>query len=128
MENLFWFYINKFFENCFWNKFWDYVCQVGLKIVYFVLFFFYVYCCKDMFYWVKNIVFGILGYFFLFIDVVFDFMFIIGYIDDIGVFVFGFVIIVVYVNQEVKEKVKGQFYCWFGVYDEDELVEVDVKL
>jgi uncharacterized membrane protein YkvA (DUF1232 family) len=128
MENPFRSYIGKFSENRFWNKLRNYARQAGLKTVYAALLLFYAYRRKDTPYWAKNIVLGTLGYFLSPIDAVPDLTPIIGYTDDIGVLAFGLVTIAAYVNQEVKEKAKGQLHRWFGTYDEDELAEVDAKL
>lgn len=82
---------------------------------------YYVYCRKEIFVWVWSVVFGVLGYFLVFIDFIFDLILFLGYIDDMGVLVFGLVIIVGYINEDVKVKVCIKFYLWFGVKGEVEI-------
>lgn len=128
MKNPFRSYIDKFSENQFWNKLKFFARQAGLKTVYSALLLFYAYRRSDTPLWAKNIVLGTLGYFLSPIDAVPDLTPVLGYTDDIGVLAFGLVTIAAYVDQEVRQRARGQLHRWFGDYDEEDLAEVDAKI
>ena len=119
---------NLFSEEGLWAKLKNYARQAGVKVVYTVLLLFYAYRRKDTPAWAKNIILGALGYFLAPIDAIPDLSPIIGYTDDIGVLSFGLVTIAAYVNQEVRDKAKGQLSKWFGEIDASDLAEVDEQL
>ena len=128
MKNTLRSYIDKFSENQFWNKLKFFARQAGLKTVYSALLLFYAYRRSDTPLWAKNIVLGTLSYFLSPIDAVPDLTPVLGYTDDIGVLAFGLVTIAAYVDQEVRQRARGQLHRWFGDYDEEDLAEVDAKI
>ena len=121
-------YIPSFSEDGFWAKIKKFAKNAGVKTIYTALLLFFAFKRKDTPAWAKNIILGTLGYFLAPIDAIPDLTPILGYTDDIGVLSFGLVTIACYVNQEVKDKAKGQLGKWFGTYDDAVVIEVDEKL
>lgn len=117
-----------FSEGKFWSKLGDYAKRSGIKLVYSALLLFYAYQRKETPSWAKRIVLGALGYLLMPIDLLPDLTPFLGLTDDIGILSFGLVTISAFVNEEVREKARGQLDRWFDQIDPKELDEVDKQL
>lgn len=106
--------VQYYFDLCFWQKMKKYGCKVGFEIVYLVLKLYYVVCDLKIFKWVCLCIYVVLGYFVLFLDVLFDFVFLVGYFDDLILLVFVVVIVVFYIIDDVKVWVYEKMQIWFG--------------
>lgn len=85
-------------DDGFWDKCKKYVVIVGKEVMELVFKMYYFVRDLDMFIWVKSFIYVLLGYFIVFIDVIFDLIFVMGFIDDYGVLIFVVGIVVVYIK------------------------------
>ncbi len=69
--------------------------------------------------WAKNVIYGALGYFILPLDVIPDFLPIIGFVDDYVVLVLARRTVAKYITDEMKNKAKDKVNEWFGEEKED---------
>ena len=121
-------YALMFSEQNLWKKITRFAKQAGIQTIYVSLLLYYAFKRKETPRWAKNIVIGVLGYFWAPIDAIPDLTPLIGYTDDIGVLTFGLVTIAAYVNKEVRDNAKTKLTNWFGDYDTKLLKEVEDKL
>lgn len=128
MKKLFEQYKDKFSELKLWHLLKNAAKRLGTKAVYSALLLFYAYKRKDTPAWAKRIVIGTLGYLLAPIDAIPDLSPFIGFTDDIGILSLGVVAIAGFINQDVKDKAKGQLEKWFGPVDQQDIEEVDAQL
>lgn len=102
--------------------------SLGQKVVYMVLLLYNAFRHDDTPAWAKNIIIGALGYFLSPFDAIPDLSPFLGYTDDLGIMSFGLVAIACYINDEVRDKAKGQLKNFFGTIDEDMVAEVNKAL
>jgi uncharacterized membrane protein YkvA (DUF1232 family) len=121
-------YAKYFSEGKFWSRLGDFAKRSGIKLVYTALLLFHAYQRKETPAWAKRIVLGALGYLLLPIDLLPDLTPFLGLTDDIGILSFGLVTISAFVNEEVRDKARGQLSKWFDEIDPKELDEVDKQL
>jgi uncharacterized membrane protein YkvA (DUF1232 family) len=117
-----------FSESGFWQKISGAASRVGQRSVYTALLMFYAFRRKETPLWAKNIILGTLGYLLAPIDAIPDMTPLLGYTDDLGVLAFGLVAVASYVDEEVREKARGEMGRWFGELHLETLEEVDKKL
>lgn len=113
-------YSNNYSEGNFLNK----ICRFGKKIgktgVYYGLILYYVLQKDDIPKKDRLLVMAALGYFILPLDLVPDFIPILGFTDDIGALVFALGKIAIYIDKETKEKAKKKLNDWFSLSKEEE--------
>lgn len=91
--------------------------NLGKRMVYMLLLFFYAFKRKDTPAWARNIIMGSLAYFLAPLDGVPDLTPFLGYTDDMGVLSFGLVAIAAYINDEVKINARKSLKNIFGDLD-----------
>ena len=76
----------------------------------------------------KSIIIGGLGYFILPIDIIPDFIPVVGFSDDLTALISVLIAVALYVDEDIKLKAKSKLKDWFGDFDHKELEDVDNKL
>ncbi|AHM57237.1 hypothetical protein EAL2_c19560 [Peptoclostridium acidaminophilum DSM 3953] len=99
--------------------------MAGIKVIYVALLLYYALQKPTIPAWAKTMIIGTLGYFIFPVDLIPDFMPIVGYTDDFAALMAALLAVTMYIDEEVKKKAKAKLHDWFGAYDEDELSEVD---
>lgn len=117
-----------FSEESLWKKIKNYSKSAGTTVVYGVLLLYYIMNDKKVSVKTKLIIAAALGYFILPTDAIFDFTPIIGYSDDLGVLLFALSQVSANITPEIKEKARKKLRDWFGVINEDELLELENKI
>lgn len=101
---------------------------MSTPLLYSALLMFYAFRRNDTPAWAKRIIFGALVYLISPIDAIPDLSPIIGYTDDLGVLMYGLVMIAAYINHEVRSSARQTLHAWIGPTDESLLVRIDQLL
>lgn len=117
-------YSKHFDEDSFFNKILTYGKSAGVKVVFAALLLFYAVKSDKMPMKDKAIVFGALGYFILPIDLIPDFIPLIGYGDDFAVLFATVRMISGYIDAQVINDSRSKLSEWFGEIDPSELEPV----
>jgi uncharacterized membrane protein YkvA (DUF1232 family) len=117
-----------FSEQSFLKKIGDYFRQAGIKTVYAALLLFYAFKRKETPRWAKNIILGVLGYFLAPLDFLPDLTPLLGYTDDLGVLLFGLTAVAFYIDEDVRLKAGNKLHDWFGLYNPQELADIEGKI
>lgn len=100
----------------------------GMKVVYPALLLQYLMKSEDVSLKTKLIISAALGYFILPVDFIPDFAPLIGFADDLGVFLLILRQMTTSVTPEIKLKAREHLQKWFGETDEAELDEFEMEL
>jgi len=114
-----------FSEERFWNKLKKFAKKAGSSVVYAVLLLYYTLQKPTVPARSKAIIIGALGYFILPFDLIPDLAIGVGYTDDLGALGVALLQVVMYIDDEVKQKAKEKLKNWFGDADTS---EIDKKL
>ena len=115
-------YKESFNEKSFWNKIKDFGKKIGIKPLYASLILYY--AIPKVSFVDKAIIIGSLGYFISPIDVIPDFIPIIGLTDDVAVLMWAFYKIksnAKNIDDEVKEKAKSKIKAFFNNITDEEI-------
>lgn len=115
-------YEKKFSEDGFWNKIKKNAAQIGVKIIYQALQLYYVTKQPNCPTKVKVGIYGVLGYLISPIDVISDFIPLMGYTDDASVIAAAIVLAQLYITDEVRLQAKEKIRDILGDEYADELV------
>jgi uncharacterized membrane protein YkvA (DUF1232 family) len=107
-------YQRHYSEESFWAKLGKSAKRVGLAAVEQALRLFYVIKAPGAPKWAKGVAVGALGYLILPIDLIPDFIPVIGFTDDAAAIAAALVTLEVYVTQEIKDAAKRKLGEWFG--------------
>lgn len=107
-------YTKYFNPEDFWDKIKEYAKIVGCEGIRTSLRLFYALDNPDMPKHIKGIIWGALGYFILPIDIIPDFIPMVGYTDDIGILAAAVGMASLYITADVKEKADEKLRDWFG--------------
>ena len=102
--------------------------HISSSLLYGALLMYYAFKRKGTPAWAKRIVIGAFVYLFSPIDAIPDLAPILGYTDDMGVMLYGLVLIAAYINQEVREAARNKLESWIGPVDQNVLRSIDEKL
>jgi len=102
--------------------------KAGKKIIYAALLLYYTLQKDNVPVKVKAVIIGALGYFIAPLDVIPDFLPLMGYTDDFGALMIALATVSMYIDNEVKGKARTQLESWFGPGNEDDINEIDTKL
>ena len=102
--------------------------KAGKKLVYAVLLLYYTLQKDNVPLRAKAVIVGALGYFIAPLDVIPDFLPIIGYTDDFGALMIALATVSMYIDHEVKRKALIQLEAWLGQVSEKDIAEVNTKL
>jgi uncharacterized membrane protein YkvA (DUF1232 family) len=101
---------------------------ISSSLLYASLLMYYAFIRKETPFWAKRIVMGVFVYLFSPIDAIPDLSPIIGYTDDMGVMLYGLVLIAAYINADVRQSARGTLEKWIGPVDQETLRQVDARL
>lgn len=105
-------YKDEYSEESFWDKVKNVAKKAGRKVIVTALTLYYCMKDQDTPYWAKGAIIGMLGYFIMPIDIIPDIL-PGGYVDDLGVFIYGMTAITAYIKQEHKDMAKEKASEWF---------------
>ena len=113
----------KFFsDSYFWKKLQKKVKKIGMKVTYAALLCYYVLKSPDVSRKDKAKIYGALGYFILPLDLIPDYVPMMGYTDDLSALLYCLHSIWKNITLEIERQAREQLYRWFGTIDENEIV------
>lgn len=101
-------------EKSFWAKITKHYKKAGIKLMEIALSLYYSLRDDETPSWAKSIILGALGYFIFPIDMLPDFVPIVGFSDDIVAMSVAFATVAIYVKQEHKIKAKQKIISFFN--------------
>lgn len=111
-------------EDGLWEKMSSVAKTAGVKVIYMSLLLFYTVISPHTSIMYRSIIFGALGYFILPIDLVPDFLPVIGYTDDIAALAAAISSVSASITPTIRTKAKKQLHQWFDDFDEDEIADI----
>jgi uncharacterized membrane protein YkvA (DUF1232 family) len=126
MENNLEDYKTEYSDKKFWQKVGSVAKKAGIKVIYVALLLYYVLKDPNVSTFDKAKVYGALGYFILPIDLIPDFIPVVGYTDDLAALVWATQAVWKNITPEMKTKAKNQLHEWFGDFD-SEALDKDIK-
>lgn len=117
-------YQSNYSESGLWKKVKSVAKKAGIKTIYMVLFLHYVLKSPDVPLEDKAKIYGALGYFILPIDLIPDFIPVVGYSDDVAALAFALHAVWKNVTPEIKEQAQRKLREWFGSFDPYELENI----
>ena len=110
-------------DSSFWNKVLSMAKKAGLKLIYVALLLYYTLQSRNVSTKDKAIIYGALGYFILPIDIIPDYIPIIGYTDDMSILIYAYNRIKSNIDDNIREKAKHKLNSIFGSYDKTQIEE-----
>ena len=114
-------YQSNYSESGLWKKVKSVAKKAGIKTIYMVLLLHYVLKSPDVPLKDKAKIYGALGYFILPIDLIPDFIPIVGYSDDVTALAFALHAVWKNVTPEMKQQAQRKLKEWFGYFEPYEL-------
>lgn len=121
-------YKKHYSEDGFWDKLLHYGKKAGVQVAYAALVLYYTAKQPSTPAHAKATVFGALGYFIAPLDIIPDFVPVIGYADDLSVIIGALIIIVTHINDESKQQARTKIVDWFGENALAETEKIDKKI
>ena len=106
-------YQENYDESSFWDKILKFAKKAGIEVIYLALLLYYTLCSNTLSLKDKAIVYGALGYFILPIDLIPDYIPVIGLSDDFGVLIHAYNIIKDNINDDIRGKAKKKLSSLF---------------
>ena len=106
-------YQENYDESSFWDKILKFAKRAGIEVIYLALLLYYTLCSNTLSLKDKAIVYGALGYFILPIDLIPDYIPVIGLSDDFGVLIHAYNIIKDNINDDIRGKAKKKLSSLF---------------
>ena len=116
-------YEQHYSESSFWNKILSMAKKAGLKLIYLALLLYYTLESRNVSKTDKAIIIGALGYFILPLDIIPDYIPIIGYTDDMTILIYAYNRVKSNINDHIREKAKNKLNSIFGEYNSQEIAE-----
>ena len=113
-------YAKEYNEEKFWGKIKNVAKKAGIKVIYYALLLFYALKSDNVTMAEKALIIAALGYFILPLDLIPDFIPIVGYGDDAAV-LYGLIQKLDCIDERVQAQAKSKLKEWFGNYDESKL-------
>ena len=107
-------YVSEFSPEKLWEKIKGHAKKVGCEGIRSALRLFYALDNPSMPLKTKMVIYGALGYFISPIDVIPDFIPVVGFTDDIGVLAAAVVMAASYIDAEARAKADAKLANWFG--------------
>ena len=104
------------------------VRHVSAPLLYAALLMYYAFRRSDTPAWAKRIVMGAFVYLFSPVDAIPDLSPFIGYTDDLGVLMYGLVMIAAYISEDVRTSARHTLHTWIGHTSESQLSKIDKLL
>lgn len=121
-------YVVAYSEDKLFNKIIKFAKKAGIKLVYIVLLLFYTLQKSTTPKFAKSIIIGGLGYFIMPLDMVSDFIPVIGFTDDLTALISVLITVALFIDEEIKLKAKSKLTEWFGKYDNSEIEDIDLRM
>lgn len=121
-------YVVAYSEDKLFNKIIKFAKKAGIKLVYIVLLLFYTLQKSTTPKFAKSIIIGGLGYFIMPLDMVSDFIPVIGFTDDLTALISVLITVALFIDEDIKSKAKSKLQIWFGNFDQKELDDIEDKL
>lgn len=115
------YYQSEYSESGLWKKVKTVAKKAGIKTIYMVLLLHYVLKSPNVSIEDKAKIYGALGYFILPIDLIPDFIPIVGYSDDVAALAYALHAVWKNVTPEIKQQAQQKLRSWFGNYNPNEL-------
>ena len=106
-------YQENYDESSFWDKILKFAKRAGIEVIYLALLLYYTLCSNTLSLKDKAIVYGALGYFILPIDLIPDYIPVIGLSDDFGTLIYAYNIIKDNINDDIRGKAKKKLSSLF---------------
>lgn len=107
-------YEKHYSEDKFWDKVKSVAKAAGSKVIYAALKLYYAAQSDKTPKWAKTTIYGALGYLILPVDLVPDFLPVVGFGDDLSVIVAATAVVAMNITEEVKNQAKKKMSDWFG--------------
>lgn len=120
-------YRKHYSDPSFWGKLKEFARAAGMKVVYPALLLQYMMKSNDVSLKTKLIISAALGYFILPVDFIPDFAPMIGFADDLGVFMLILKQMASNVTPEIKLQAREHLHKWFNETNSEELDDLDRK-
>ena len=114
-------YQENYSESSFWDKIKKFARKAGIKLIYLDLLLFYTLQSGNLSLKDKAIIYGALGYFILPIDLIPDWIPVIGLSDDFGTLMYAYKRIKENITDEIREKAEIKLMEIFGNFDKAEI-------
>ncbi len=121
-------YARYYNERSLASKIKKFSVRAGQQVIYAVLLLFYVMKEKSVTIKTKVTIVAALGYFIAPFDLIFDFVPILGYTDDLGVLILALVQISKSITPDIKDKARQKLNEWFSDLDEKKLLGLEKKI
>lgn len=121
-------YVVAYSEDKLFNKIFKFAKKAGIKLVYVVLLLFYTLQKSTTPKFAKSIIIGGLGYFIIPLDIVSDFIPVIGFTDDLTALISVLITVALFIDEDIKLRAKLKLKDWFGDFDQKELDDIEDKL
>ena len=115
-------YADRYNEQDFIRKITRAAKKAGIKVIYLALLLYYVLKSPKVKMADKGKIWGALGYFILPIEIIPDFIPVVGYTDDLAALLWAFYSVAKNVTPEIEEQAKKKLHDWFGDYDEKDII------
>ena len=106
-------YQENYDESSFWDKILKFAKKAGIEVIYLALLLYYTLGSNTLSLKDKAIVYGALGYFILPIDLIPDYIPVIGLSDDFGALIYAYNIIKDNINDDIRGKAKKKLSSLF---------------
>ena len=113
-------YEQEYTETGLWDKIGSVAKKAGLKVIYYALLLYYALQSPNVSFADKAKIAGALGYFILPVDLIPDFIPVVGYGDDLAVLIYV-VRQLDCIDDSVKQQAQEKLVEWFGNYDKSKL-------
>lgn len=121
-------YKEEYSEQSLFNKVLHCGKSMGLELIYMCLILYYTIKDPKVPMKIKSIVVSALGYVIAPIDLIFDGIPSVGYVDDLATVAVAFVMITTYVTPEIKNQAKNKLVNIFGDTVEKELAVIELEV
>jgi len=107
-------YAGYYDESRLWHKLRKYAGRAGYEVLEKVLWLYYAAQKPETPAWARTTAYGALGYFILPLDAVPDWLFGIGYTDDLAAMTLAVATLVNYIDDDVRRRATRRLQHWFG--------------
>lgn len=121
-------YSNEYTQETLAKKLKNNTVKAGKKLVYVVLLLYYTLQKSNVPLKAKTAIIGALGYFIVPIDVIPDFLPMIGLTDDFGALMIALATVYRYIDDEVKRTANLKLEHWFGKGSDGDINEINAKI
>ncbi|MBR1705893.1 MAG: DUF1232 domain-containing protein [Bacteroidales bacterium] len=105
-------------DQAFWEKLASFARKAGIKVVYGALLLFYVLKSPTTSAADRAKIIGSLGYFILPVDLIPDFIPVVGYTDDLAAIAWGLYCVAKSITPTIKDQAAKKLHEWFGDFDD----------